>query len=114
MKECRETWILFYDGACPICFRSKTWINKNLNSEIRLTVVDLNSEVAKNRGYSSHEPILETPNGVFRGFDVVWQTLGKTKFKGFKNPIFKPVLKCLYWLFTALRKIIQWFVKRVL
>lgn len=109
-KICKETWILFYDGACPMCQKIKDNIAHNIDTHIRLTVVNLNSEIAKNRGYSLNNPVLETPSGIYVGFDVVWQLLGVSKYKCLRKRIFKPLIRFLYFGLFVSRMVIKRFV----
>ena len=69
--KCKQRWILFYDSACPVCYRLKSkWLNE-LSMNIKLTVVDLNSIVAQSKGYSNKTIVLETPSGVYIGYKAV-------------------------------------------
>jgi predicted DCC family thiol-disulfide oxidoreductase YuxK len=47
----KERWILYFDGACPLCIKSQNSLKKYLPEHIKLTAVDLNSQIAKNKGY---------------------------------------------------------------
>jgi predicted DCC family thiol-disulfide oxidoreductase YuxK len=103
----KERWILFYDGACPLCFRSKSWLFEAVDKNIKLTAVDLNSNIAKQKGYSTKSIVLETKTQTFTSHHAFLKLLSKTKYKFFTNIYFKPIFIFLYFVVSKNRKIVN-------
>lgn len=103
----KERWILFYDGACPLCNKAKSKISKILDDKIKLATIDLNSEVALLQGYTNKDLVLVTPSNVFYNFDVWKILISNTKYKWITNPIFRPVFYLFYLFVSKNKKIIS-------
>jgi len=105
-----ERWFLFYDGACPLCVKTQNKIH-NLIPNVKITVVDLNGQIAKQKGYSCKQVVLETPNNIFYGIDAWVHILSNTIYKMITYSVFKPILFLIYWFISKNRKLISKIVK---
>jgi hypothetical protein len=103
----KKRWVLFYDGACPLCFKSKSWLYKSLDGEIKLTVVDLNSDIAKVKNYDKSSVVLETANGTFKSYHAWLKLLSKTKYKWVTTMLLRPFFIVFYFLVSRNRKLIS-------
>ena len=81
-----ERWVLYYDGACPFCTRANDKVRKMLPN-IKLTSVDLNSEIATSKGYKD-SVVLETPSKIYKGYHAWLKIIEQTKYRWFAS-IFK-------------------------
>lgn len=105
----KERWILYFDGACPLCIKSQNSLKKYLPEHIKLTAVDLNSQIAKNKGYDLKQVVLETTEGVFFGYNAWLKILAQTKFAWATSLFFRPCFIVCYFLISKNRKIISKF-----
>jgi len=103
----KERWMLFYDGACPLCFRAKSKIHSYLNKKIKLTVVDLNSNIAKSKNYSNDQVVLETPRGTYFGYRAWIEILNMTKYSWVTHIFLRPIFILSYYLISKNRKTIS-------
>lgn len=101
----KERWILFYDGACPLCFKTKNKL-QSLLTNVKLTAIDLNSEVAKQKRYSNRSVVLETPTQVFKGYHAWLKIVSETKYKFFAHILLRPIFIIFYFLISKNRKLI--------
>lgn len=101
-----DRWILFYDGACPLCMRTKSKLPELLGRRIKLTAVDLNSDIAKSKGYSNKTVVLETPYGVFKGYHAWLIILSLTKYRWTTIIFLRPIFIVFYFIISRTRKII--------
>jgi len=106
----KRRWILFYDGACPLCFRSKSWLFNAINKNIKLTAVDLNSDIAKQKGYSLKSVVLEADGHIFKSYHAWIKLLSETKYKHFSSPFYRPLIIIIYYIVSKNRKIISKFL----
>lgn len=103
----KNRWILFFDGACPLCTKYKTTISQLSSNNIKLTTVDLNSHVAKSKGYSNNKLVLETTDNVYYGFDACIKLLSQTKYNWSTHWVFRPVVFVGYLFISTNRKLIS-------
>jgi predicted DCC family thiol-disulfide oxidoreductase YuxK len=106
-----ERWFLFYDGACPLCTKLQSKLVGIIQTNVRLTTIDLNGKIAKLKGYTGDKVVLETPGGVFFGIDVWIHILSKGKYKFATHILFRPILVCIYWLVSRNRKLLSTIIK---
>ena len=65
------------DGACPLCFKSKSWLINAVDKNIKLTAVDLNSEIARQKGISNNSVALEANGEIYlKYFSLEKELLG--------------------------------------
>lgn len=95
-----ERWILFYDGACPLCTKAQSW-TKYVKG-VKMTTVDLNSEIAKQKGYNK-DLVLETSTCVYSGAIVIEKILSRTILSGMGSAL-KPVSVAIYFLSNGLKR----------
>lgn len=106
----KQRWFLFFDGACPLCFKTQSWLIQAIDKNIKLTAVDLQSSIAKSKGYSSKSVVLETSHGIYYSYHAWVQILSKTKYKVFASFVFRPFLILAYYLISKNRKLISKFL----
>ncbi len=106
----KERWVIFYDGACPLCIKAKDRLQSNLPN-IKITVVNLNSDVAKRKGYDNKQAVLEAEGRIYKGLPAWVKILSKTKYKFLSNKIFRPFLFLFYVFITKNRKYIGKLLK---
>lgn len=105
-----DRWILFYDGACPLCMKTKSKLPDLLGRRFRITAVDLNSDIAKLKGYDSKTVVLETPHGVYKGCKAWLIILSLTKYRWTTIIFLRPFFIMFYFLISKTRKIIGRFL----
>ena len=105
-----ERWFLFYDGACPLCVKTQNKIH-NLLPKVKVTVVDLNGQISKIKGYSNKQVVLETPDNIYHGIYAWIHILKQTKYKPVTYAIFKPILFLIYWFISKNRKLISKIIR---
>ncbi len=106
----RERWVLFYDGACPLCIKAKGKLQSHLHN-VKMTVVDLNSDVAKRKGYDNKQVILEVSDQTYRGLSAWVKIISKTKYSFLSNIAFRPFLFLFYVCVSKNRKYIGKLLK---
>lgn len=102
----KERWILFYDGACPVCMRSSAKL-PGLLPNVKLTAIDLNSPIAQYKGYGKNSAVLETPNKIFKGYRAWLKILSCTKYKWTTFLIYRPFFLLFYALVSKNRQLIS-------
>lgn len=107
----KQRWILFYDGACPLCFKSQSKLISLIDKNIKLTAVDLNSSIAKSKGYDNKQVVLETPVQNYYGYHAWLKLLEKTKHKYFTFIGLRPLFILAYYIISKNRSIISKFIK---
>ena len=107
----KQRWVLFFDGACPLCFKSQSSLVNLVSSEIKLTAVDLNSSIAKSKGYTNDQVVLETPSATYYGYRAWLQLLSKTKYSWTNFILFRPCFILFYLIISKNRKIISKLIK---
>ena len=105
----KERWILFYDGACPLCMRTKSRLFTLMPKNIKLTAVDLNSSIAKNKGYLG-AVTLETPERVYTSYHACIKLLSETKYKWVTHIFLRPLLIIVYHAISGNRKLLSRFI----
>jgi len=103
----KERWILYFDGACPLCIKSQNKIKELLSENIKLSVVDLNSSIAHSKGYSNKQVVLEISDCVYVGYHAWLKILTQTKFAWAASKIFRPLFIVLYFFVSKNRKLIS-------
>ena len=106
-----ERWVLFYDGACPLCFKTQSNLVKFLPDNIRITAVDINSNIAKHKGYTNKNVILETPDCVYIGHKACLKILSHTKYNWLNAIILRPIVFITYQIVSKNRKLISLIVR---
>lgn len=101
-----DRWILFYDGACPLCMKTKSKLPSLLGDGIRLTAVDINGSVAKTKGYPSDKVVLETPQGIYHGHKAWLKILTRTKYRWVTRIYLRPFFIIFYYIVSRNRKLI--------
>jgi predicted DCC family thiol-disulfide oxidoreductase YuxK len=102
----KERWVLYYDGACPLCTKANTKI-KELLPSVKLTSVDLNSVIAISKGYAKNNVVLETPSQVFLSYKAWLKILQHTKYKWATNILIRPLFILFYHSISKNRKLIS-------
>jgi predicted DCC family thiol-disulfide oxidoreductase YuxK len=111
----RTRWTIYYDGACPVCFKSKNTIFKLINSRIKLTAIDLNSDIAKLKGYNLKTVVLETPCEIYKGYHAWLKIFSETKYYKLTNGTFNRILFAIvYYLVTLYTKITKLYIKYII
>jgi predicted DCC family thiol-disulfide oxidoreductase YuxK len=106
----KERWVLFFDGACPLCLKTQSKLPALLSSRIKLTVVDLNSEIAKSKGYDLKQVVLETNKKTYFGYHAWLQILAETKYDWATNILIRPCFIVFYYFVSRNRKILSKFI----
>ena len=106
----RSRWVLFYDGACPLCVKTKSKIENLLANNVKLTVVDLNSSIAKSKGYDGMQVVLEADNSIYYGYQAWLKILSKTKYAWCTNILFRPLFILLYKFVSKNRRFLSKFI----
>lgn len=106
----KKRWVLFYDGACPLCVKTKSKIENLLSNQVKLTVVDLNSSIAKAKGYSREQVVLETDNELFFGYKAWLKILSCTKYSWATHILLRPCFIAFYFIVSKNRKFFSKFV----
>jgi predicted DCC family thiol-disulfide oxidoreductase YuxK len=104
-----ERWILFYDGACPLCLRTQSKLPALLPN-VRLTALDLNSKIAESKGYKD-QVVLETEHGIYKGLNAWIKILSQTKYRFITFVFFRPILIIGYFFISKNRKLISKLIK---
>ena len=102
----KERWVLYYDGACPFCTRANSKITKLL-PDVKLTSVDLNSEIAHSKGYDKNSVVLETPEKTYKGHYAWLKIIEQTNFKWATNIFCRPLFIVFYVIVSKNRKLIS-------
>ena len=102
-----ERWVLFYDGACPLCVKTQSSIAKIIPDGIRMTAVDINSEIAKSKGYANTNIILETPDCVYIGHHACLKILSHTHWSWANHILLRPAIIIVYHIVSKSRKLIS-------
>ena len=103
----KTRWILFFDGACPLCLKSQYKISKLISPQIKLTTVDLNGPIATSKGYSNKEIVLEANSEVYFGYKAWVKLLSETKYSFLSHLIFRPIIIVTYFFISRNRKLIS-------
>ncbi len=106
----RERWVLFYDGACPLCTKVKNKLQTHIPNK-NITLIDINGDVAKRKGYNNKQVILETKNQIYQGFGAWLKIISETKYKFLTYVIFRPLLYFLYLFISKNRQYIGKLLK---
>ena len=69
--------------------------------------MDINGEIAKSKGYSPTQVVLETPTQVLTGYHAWLKILSQTKHKWITNIVLRPVFIIGYFLVSKNRKLIS-------
>jgi predicted DCC family thiol-disulfide oxidoreductase YuxK len=101
----KTRWILFYDGACPLCVKTKSKIKNLLRDDIKLSVVDLNSSIAKSKGYDLSHAVLEVGTDVYHGHKAWLKIVSHTKYAWASNILIRPCFIVFYHLVSRNRKL---------
>ena len=101
----KERWFLFFDGACPLCFKSQSKL-KTLLPDVKLTAVDLNSDIAKQKNYPNTAVVLETPNQIYKGYAAWLKILSHTKYKFVTSILLRPIFIFMYYFISKNRKLL--------
>lgn len=105
----KSRWILFYDGACPLCIKTKSKITNLLDKNIKLSLVDLNSTIAKSKGYDLSQVVLEIGPDVFRGKEAWLKIISHTKYAWFSHILLRPCFIVFYHLVNKNRRFFNRF-----
>ena len=105
----KSRWILFYDGACPLCIKTKYKIANLLGNDIKLSVVDLNSSIAKSKGYDLSQVVLEIGPDIYRGKEAWLKIISHTKYAWFSHILFRPCFIVFYYFVNKNRKFLSRF-----
>jgi len=74
---------------------------------IKLTFVDLNGEIAKAKGYSNKQVVLETSQGVYFGMQAWLKILEHTKYSWATHILLRPLFCVLYFIVSRNRKLLS-------
>lgn len=107
----KERWVLFYDGACPLCFKTQSKLSNYLSDNIKLTVVDLNSKIAQSKKYSLKEVVLETQSQTYFGYSAWLMILSETKYSWLTSIFLRPLFILSYQIISKNKKIISKIMK---
>jgi predicted DCC family thiol-disulfide oxidoreductase YuxK len=107
----KQRWVLFFDGACPLCFKAQASLPNFLPEDVKLTVVDLNSPIAKSKNYTLNHVVLETPDKTFVGYHAWLQVLSRTKYSWTTSLLIRPCFILIYFIISKNRKIISKIMK---
>ena len=78
---------------------------------VKLTAVDLNSDVAKLKKYSNDQIVLETSSCTYMGYKAALQLLAETKYRWLTHLILRPIFIFAYSVISRNRKVIGRFFK---
>ena len=100
----RLRWILYFDGACPLCMKTQYKLKDLISPHIKLTAVDLNSGIAKTKGFTGQSVVLETPEQIYTGHNAWLKILSETKYKWLTNILLRPFFIMGYIIVSKNRK----------
>lgn len=92
----RERWILFYDGACPLCSKAQNKILTMMSDDVKLTTVDLNSPIAKASKFANDQVVLQTPDQIYHGYEACAKILSKTRYGWLVSPRISPLTRLVF------------------
>jgi predicted DCC family thiol-disulfide oxidoreductase YuxK len=108
----KSRWVLFYDGACPLCMRTQNKIYDLISDDIKLTAVDLNGAIAISKGYNKNSVVLETPEQNYYSYHAWLKILSKTKYKWCTHLLLRPAFILFYLIVSKNRKMIGKLIKK--
>ncbi len=106
----KTRFTLFYDGACPLCVKTKSKIESLLHHTIKLTVVDLHSSIAKAKGYDGQQVVLEVGNDIYYGYKAWLKILSHTKYSWATHILLRPCFIVFYQIVSRNRKFLSRFI----
>ena len=101
----RYRWFIYYDGACPLCQNAASKLKSLVWNYIKLTFVDLNSDVAKAKGFNNKQVVLETAEGVYFGMKAWLKILEHTKYSWVTHILLRPLFCVFYLIVSKNRKL---------
>ena len=82
-----------------------------ISDNIKLTAVDLNSDIAKSKGYTKDTVVLETATCTFKGYKAWLEIVKETKYKWSTSLMCRPFFMLAYMLISKNRKLINKILK---